>query len=142
MWRSQARKKNALASRPRPHVIHTRGLLASPLLATQLYRQAPNTPSSSLISQPASSIVRRPCGRPGREMVVVEAATVVVVVREYDGARDRRGVEAVERACEVGSSGGGKMCLFTDLLGDPLCRIRHSPASLMLVRVRITCSAA
>ncbi|KAG2545666.1 probable N-acetyltransferase HLS1-like [Panicum virgatum] len=66
-------------------------------------------------------------------MVVVEAATVVVVVREYDGARDRRGVEAVERACEVGSSGGGKMCLFTDLLGDPLCRIRHSPASLMLV---------
>ena len=67
-------------------------------------------------------------------MVVVEAATVVVVVREYDGARDRRGVEAVERACEVGSGGGGKMCLFTDLLGDPLCRIRHSPAFLMLVR--------
>ena len=74
--------------------------------------------------------------------MVEAAATTVVVVREYDGARDRRGVEAVERACEVGSSGGGKMCLFTDLLGDPLCRIRHSPASLMLVRVRITCSAA
>ncbi|XP_066379635.1 probable N-acetyltransferase HLS1 [Miscanthus floridulus] len=43
-------------------------------------------------------------------------------------------VEEVERACEVGCmSGGGKMCLFTDLLGDPLCRIRHSPDSLMLV---------
>ena len=64
---------------------------------------------------------------------MVEAATVVVA-REYDGDRDRRGVEAVERVCEVRSSVGGKMCLFTDLLGDPLCRVRHSPAYLMLVR--------
>ncbi|GJN23216.1 hypothetical protein PR202_gb10845 [Eleusine coracana subsp. coracana] len=57
----------------------------------------------------------------------------MVVVREYDADQDRAGVEEVERACEVGSSGGGKMCLFTDLLGDPLCRIRNSPAFLMLV---------
>ncbi|KAK1695565.1 hypothetical protein QYE76_012262 [Lolium multiflorum] len=65
-----------------------------------------------------------------------EAAAVEVRVREYDGDRDRDGVEEVERECEVGSSGGGgsgKMCLFTDLLGDPLCRIRNSPAYLMLV---------
>ncbi|CAN6286723.1 unnamed protein product [Urochloa humidicola] len=67
-------------------------------------------------------------------VVAAAAAAAIVVVREYDDARDHRGVEAVERACEVGSGGGGgKMCLFTDLLGDPLCRIRHSPASLMLV---------
>ncbi|RLN16379.1 putative N-acetyltransferase HLS1-like [Panicum miliaceum] len=65
--------------------------------------------------------------------MVEAASTATVVVREYDSARDRGGVEAVERACEVGSSGGGKMCLFTDLLGDPLCRIRHSPAFLMLL---------
>jgi len=64
---------------------------------------------------------------------MVEAATVVVA-REYDGDRDRRGVEAVERVCEVRSSVGGKMCLFADLFGDPLSRIRHSPAFLMLVR--------
>uniref|UniRef100_A0ACD5WBI4 Uncharacterized protein n=1 Tax=Avena sativa TaxID=4498 RepID=A0ACD5WBI4_AVESA len=66
---------------------------------------------------------------------VVEEEEVEVVVREYDGGRDRDGVEEVERECEVGSSGGGsgKMCLFTDLLGDPLCRIRNSPAYLMLV---------
>ncbi|XP_062214499.1 probable N-acetyltransferase HLS1-like [Phragmites australis] len=66
---------------------------------------------------------------------MVEAAAAAVVVREYDGEseRDRGGVEEVERACEVGSSGAGKMCLFTDLLGDPLCRIRNSPAYLMLV---------
>jgi hypothetical protein len=67
-------------------------------------------------------------------------APAVVVVRAYDDddARDRAGVEEVERACEVGCmSGGGKMCLFTDLLGDPLCRIRHSPDSLMLVRIHV-----
>ncbi|CAL9757653.1 unnamed protein product [Musa acuminata subsp. burmannicoides] len=56
----------------------------------------------------------------------------VVVIREYEAERDRVGVEAVERRCEVGPSGGG-MSLFTDLLGDPLCRVRHSPPFLMLV---------
>ncbi|KAF7067825.1 hypothetical protein CFC21_073660 [Triticum aestivum] len=72
---------------------------------------------------------------------MVEAAAVVAeeehdaAVREYDDVRDRSGVEEVERECEVGSSGGGggEMCLFTDLLGDPLCRIRNSPDFLMLV---------
>jgi hypothetical protein len=58
-----------------------------------------------------------------------------VAVREFDAhsERDRAAVERLERACEVGPS-GGKLCLFTDLLGDPLCRVRHSPAYLMLVR--------
>uniref|UniRef100_A0A0D9WUV8 N-acetyltransferase domain-containing protein n=1 Tax=Leersia perrieri TaxID=77586 RepID=A0A0D9WUV8_9ORYZ len=73
-------------------------------------------------------------------MVVVVDSSVIddgdgggeVVVREFDGGRDRAGVEQVERACEVGPS-GTKLSLFTDLLGDPLCRIRHSPSSLMLV---------
>uniref|UniRef100_R7W6M3 Uncharacterized protein n=1 Tax=Aegilops tauschii TaxID=37682 RepID=R7W6M3_AEGTA len=72
---------------------------------------------------------------------MVEAAAAVAeeehdaAVREYDDVRDRGGVEEVERECEVGSSGGGgggQMCLFTDLLGDPLCRIRNSPDFLML----------
>ncbi|KAK3221222.1 hypothetical protein Dsin_008247 [Dipteronia sinensis] len=55
----------------------------------------------------------------------------VVVVREIDENKDRFGVEDVERRCEVGPS--GKLCLFTDLLGDPICRVRNSPAFLMLV---------
>ncbi|XP_042431303.1 probable N-acetyltransferase HLS1 isoform X1 [Zingiber officinale] len=55
-----------------------------------------------------------------------------VVIREYDASRDRKGAEAVERLCDVGTSSGG-MSLFTDLLGDPLCRVRHSPPFLMLV---------
>ncbi|TVU13249.1 hypothetical protein EJB05_40785, partial [Eragrostis curvula] len=58
--------------------------------------------------------------------------TTDVTVREFDGDRDGAAVERLESACEVGPS-GGKMCLFTDLLGDPLCRVRHSPAYLMLV---------
>ncbi|URE13545.1 Acetyltransferase (GNAT) family [Musa troglodytarum] len=34
--------------------------------------------------------------------------------------------------CEVGYSGAA-MSHFTDLLGDPLCRVRHSPSFLLLV---------
>ncbi|XP_072988079.1 probable N-acetyltransferase HLS1 isoform X1 [Typha latifolia] len=60
-----------------------------------------------------------------------EDAEEVIEVREFDPERDCGGVEAVERTCEVGPS--GTMSLFTHLLGDPLARIRHSPAFLMLV---------
>ena len=56
----------------------------------------------------------------------------VVVVREFDGEKDCKGVEEVERRCEVGPS--GKLSMFTDLLGDPIFRVRHSPAFLMLVQ--------
>lgn len=55
----------------------------------------------------------------------------MIVVREFDPSRDVVCVEEVERRCEVGSS--GKLSLFTDLLGDPICRVRNSPAFLMLV---------
>ncbi|CAL5092050.1 unnamed protein product [Urochloa decumbens] len=61
-----------------------------------------------------------------------DGVAVPVAVREFDADRDRAAVERLERACEVGPS-GGKLCLFTDLLGDPLCRVRHSPPYLMLV---------
>ncbi|XP_038983717.1 probable N-acetyltransferase HLS1 [Phoenix dactylifera] len=54
-----------------------------------------------------------------------------IVVREYEEQRDRLRAEAMERMCEVGPS--GEMTLFTDHLGDPVSRVRHSPAFLMLV---------
>ncbi|KAL3640329.1 hypothetical protein CASFOL_015297 [Castilleja foliolosa] len=54
-----------------------------------------------------------------------------VVVREYVAEKDRRAVEEVENKCEVGP--GDQLSLYTDLLGDPLCRVRNSPAHLMLV---------
>ncbi|XP_020590276.1 probable N-acetyltransferase HLS1-like [Phalaenopsis equestris] len=56
---------------------------------------------------------------------------VKVLVREFEPERDREAVEILEKSCEVGPS--GKMALFTDLLGDPLCRVRHSPCFFMLV---------
>uniref|UniRef100_A0A453IQL4 Uncharacterized protein n=1 Tax=Aegilops tauschii subsp. strangulata TaxID=200361 RepID=A0A453IQL4_AEGTS len=54
-----------------------------------------------------------------------------VIIREYSPSTDRAGTEAVDRECEVGQPGG--MSLHADLLGDPVARIRHSPAYLMLV---------
>ena len=63
-----------------------------------------------------------------------------VVVRAFDRERDCEGVEAVERMCEVGPS--GEMTLFTDLLGDPVCRVRHSPAYLMLVPILASSSSS
>lgn len=54
-----------------------------------------------------------------------------VLIRQYDEVRDRDGVDSFERNCEVGP--GGKTSLLTDSMGDPMCRIRHSPSSVMLV---------
>lgn len=61
-----------------------------------------------------------------------ELARVVVLIRKFEPSKDRGRVEALERICEVGPS--GTLSLFTDLRGDPLCRVRHSPFFLMLVR--------
>ncbi|WOH10174.1 hypothetical protein DCAR_0729637 [Daucus carota subsp. sativus] len=62
---------------------------------------------------------------------MVEKGCSQVVVREYDEEKDCKKAVELERRCEVGPS--AKLSLFTDLLGDPLCRIRNSPYFLMLV---------
>ncbi|KAH9314179.1 hypothetical protein KI387_022806, partial [Taxus chinensis] len=54
-----------------------------------------------------------------------------VKIREFEGLRDAEQVEVLEKRCEVGPS--GKISLFTDLMGDPICRVRHCPAYVMLV---------
>ncbi|KAL5706837.1 putative N-acetyltransferase hls1 [Ranunculus cassubicifolius] len=56
---------------------------------------------------------------------------IMIRVREYEAEKDHSSVEELERMCEVGPS--GKISLYTDLLGDPICRVRHSPAFRMLV---------
>ncbi|KAL5576129.1 hypothetical protein UlMin_017828 [Ulmus minor] len=60
-----------------------------------------------------------------------------VVVREYDEERDKVAVEDLERRCEVGVGGGSSNragpSLVTDLMGDPICRVRHFPTHIMLV---------
>lgn len=59
----------------------------------------------------------------------------LLVVREYDEERDKVGVEEMEKMCEVGQR--GKPSLVTDLLGDPICRIRHFPSHVMMVKILI-----
>jgi hypothetical protein len=56
----------------------------------------------------------------------------VVAVREYDEGRDKVEVEELERECEVLGQ-QGKASLVTDLMGDPICRVRHFPHHIMLV---------
>ncbi|PWA51018.1 Acyl-CoA N-acyltransferase [Artemisia annua] len=55
----------------------------------------------------------------------------IVVLREYNPKTDGERVEQVENSCEVGAN--GEVSIYTDLLGDPICRVRNSPAYLMLV---------
>ncbi|XVF68481.1 hypothetical protein PTKIN_Ptkin11bG0006200 [Pterospermum kingtungense] len=54
-----------------------------------------------------------------------------LIIRSYDAQNDRARVEDLERRCEVGPA--EKVFLFTDTLGDPICRIRNSPIYKMLV---------
>ncbi|PKU79642.1 probable N-acetyltransferase HLS1-like [Dendrobium catenatum] len=50
-----------------------------------------------------------------------------VTIRCFDWDRDRQAVEELDVSCEVGSP------LVTVTMGDPLCRVRNSPAYQMLV---------
>ncbi|KAI3455228.1 hypothetical protein Pfo_011891 [Paulownia fortunei] len=54
-----------------------------------------------------------------------------VVVREYDEVRDKAAVEELERRCEVGQP--GKPSVVTDLMGDPIARVRNFMSHIMLV---------
>lgn len=58
------------------------------------------------------------------------SAAAAVVVREYWEKKDCKAVEEMENSCDVGPNGG--LSLYTDQLGDPICRVRNSPAYLML----------
>ncbi|KAF4387537.1 hypothetical protein F8388_011685 [Cannabis sativa] len=53
------------------------------------------------------------------------------IIRSYDKQVDRARVEDLERRCEVGPT--ERIFLFTDTMGDPICRIRNSPMYKMLV---------
>ncbi|KAJ6716341.1 ACYL-COA N-ACYLTRANSFERASES (NAT) SUPERFAMILY PROTEIN [Salix koriyanagi] len=52
-------------------------------------------------------------------------------IRSYDVQTHRARVEDLERRCEVGPS--KRVVLFTDTMGDPICRIRNSPVYKMLI---------
>ncbi|KFK23396.1 hypothetical protein AALP_AAs60744U000300 [Arabis alpina] len=54
-----------------------------------------------------------------------------VVIRCYDDRRDRIEMDCLEKSCEIGHD--HQTLLFTDTLGDPICRIRNTPLFTMLV---------
>lgn len=57
--------------------------------------------------------------------------SISIVVREFQVNKDTERVVTLENTCEVGPT--NKLSLFTDMLGDPICRLRNSPSFLMLV---------
>jgi hypothetical protein len=64
----------------------------------------------------------------------------IILVRPYAKETDLWQVEALEGRCAAGLAGGGgssspssSSILFVDLLGDPVCRVRHLPVYTMLV---------
>ena len=59
-----------------------------------------------------------------------------VLVREFDDGRDIEVVGKLEKNCEIGSNNKGTS-IFTNMMGDPLCRIRFYPLHLMLVSERL-----
>ncbi|KAG6759780.1 N-acetyltransferase HLS1 [Populus alba x Populus x berolinensis] len=54
-----------------------------------------------------------------------------VVIREYNEDRDIKVVGKLERKCEIGSN--KEVSIFTNMMGDPLSRIRFYPVHVMLV---------
>ncbi|XVF38855.1 hypothetical protein REPUB_Repub20aG0138000 [Reevesia pubescens] len=63
---------------------------------------------------------------------MVDSVEDKVLVREFDDGRDIEVVGKLEKNCEIGSNNKGTS-IFTNMNGDPLCRIRFYQLHLMLV---------
>ncbi|XP_042512813.1 probable N-acetyltransferase HLS1-like [Macadamia integrifolia] len=61
----------------------------------------------------------------------MEMAFEELKIRSFDREIDRERIEDFERRCEIGPA--ESVFLFTDTMGDPICRIRHCPQYKMLV---------
>lgn len=62
---------------------------------------------------------------------MVRMASEEIRIRNFDRQRDTARVVDLESRCEVGPR--ESFFLFTDTMGDPMCRIRNSPQYKMLV---------
>lgn len=89
----------------------------------------------------SQKIAAEDCPKAWLGPIAEKPAAAVVVVREYEEERDKAGVERMEMRCEVTGQRTGtdnkrkkkKAFMVTDLLGDPLCRVRSFPLHVMLV---------
>ncbi|CAL5198982.1 unnamed protein product [Lathyrus oleraceus] len=61
-----------------------------------------------------------------------------VVIREFDEDRDVKVVGNLERNCEIGTTKKG-FSIFTNIITDPLSRIRFYPIHVMLVAELVEC---
>ncbi|KAL4290435.1 hypothetical protein GQ457_14G016950 [Hibiscus cannabinus] len=67
-------------------------------------------------------------------MVEVDSIGDRVLVREFEYGKDIGVVGKLEKNCEIGLGSKNKgTSIFTNMMGDPLCRIRFFPLHLMLV---------
>ncbi|KAK7264711.1 hypothetical protein RJT34_32321 [Clitoria ternatea] len=64
-------------------------------------------------------------------MVDTHSTESKVLIREFDEDRDVKVVGKLERNCEIGTKKG--VSIFTNMMGDPLSRIRFYPLHVMLV---------
>lgn len=56
-----------------------------------------------------------------------------IVIREFDEDKDVKVVGKLERNCEIGTNKKGFSNIFTNIMGDPLSRIRFYPLHVILV---------
>lgn len=71
-----------------------------------------------------------------RNAVMDDSSTrLQVTIRKYKDV-DVEQLAALDKRCEMGAAGSESLAF--DLLGDPLCRVRHLPAFHMLVIPSIT----
>lgn len=62
---------------------------------------------------------------------MVDSAENKVLIREFNADTDSEVVGKLERNCDLGSKRG--VSIFTNMMGDPCCRIRFYPLHVMLV---------
>lgn len=60
-----------------------------------------------------------------------------VLVRAFDESRDSEMVGKLEKNCEIIGSNNKGTSIFTNMMGDPLGRIRFYPLHLMLVSEKL-----
>uniref|UniRef100_J3NE59 N-acetyltransferase domain-containing protein n=2 Tax=Oryza brachyantha TaxID=4533 RepID=J3NE59_ORYBR len=90
-----------------------------------------------MTSHPCAARPSKGSSKNSKNMALNDGATAIamakseVLVREYDRERDMEAIEKLERSCEIGTGKG--FSIVTNMMGDPLCRIRLFPLHVMMV---------
>uniref|UniRef100_A0A0D9Y0D3 N-acetyltransferase domain-containing protein n=1 Tax=Leersia perrieri TaxID=77586 RepID=A0A0D9Y0D3_9ORYZ len=94
-----------------------------------------------MTSHPCAARPRKGSSKNNKNMALNGTTTAIatpkseVLIREYDQERDLEAIEKLERSCEIGTGKG--FAIVTNMMGDPLCRIRLFPLHIMLELVGV-----